>query len=511
MQPTNGLPTATVDETAAETEAHATADTVNGEETIKPSEQIEKAEKFKAYVDSETEFFKTYYKEVLPKMELKNDVLNEIIKKRPDLFDSIHDLIENYKSKFDLSYERWKKQVHNYGEIYFNNDKDRLHLSMCSSRFTNDDHNELTPFGDSLVGNGELINHHQIGVLDALESQLPNQDMAFREGHEGLISAQIVLLLLHERFVDFCEKWTEGDQKQYLKNDWKCPPIIQFSDSNTGAWASDREIPTIIHVNRSIATKVASSTEDEDVQAAHKTRVTAYAASPHEFGHDVTDAFSNDRLITSLVETLTQKLKVSDDDDELANRNIQIWTSWMHELVADAFGDGILGKLALSGLKQVLSKRLEGRIEPTDLIIENIGWDAEERPYDEHPNSFLRMLISIEIIYQLNQETNPDQWSEWKELEWEDWLSHEQSEGKVDIARNGGEITFHFKDQKNRNNPQLEYYTISKTEIEEIVQVILTTQIDWFPENLVSLEDLIHHLVDNDDITLLVQKFEDLL
>ncbi|MEP1096461.1 MAG: hypothetical protein ABJG78_15195 [Cyclobacteriaceae bacterium] len=511
MQPTNGQPTAAVDETTVEAEPPSAASTVNGEKTDNSSPEIEKAEKFKAYVDSETEFFKTYYKEVLPKMELKNADLNAILRKREDLFDPIHDLIANYKNKFDLSYERWKKQVLNYGEIYFNNDKDRLHLSMCSSRFTNDDHNELTPFGDSLVGNGELINHHAIGVLDALESQLPKEDMTFEPGHEGLISAQIILLLMYERFVDFCTEWNEDEQKKYLKNDWKYPPLIQFSDSNTGAWASDREIPTIIHVNKTTATAIADTEVEMAVETAHKTRVAAYAASPHEFGHDITDAFNNDRLITSLVDALTEKLKSKYENEELAKRSINIWTSWMHELVADAFGDGILGRVALMGLKNVLSHRLEVKIEPTDLIIENFGWDAEERPYDEHPNSFLRVLISIEIIYQLRKTLDLDHWEEWKQSEWDAWLRHEESVGKVEIEQTGDDVIFQFKDQKNRNNPELEYYSVSKNEIQEIVQLVLAAQIDWFPEGIDSLQDLIHHLVQNDDIILLIANFEDLL
>ena len=514
MQPTNGQPTEVGEDTTVETKSEpSSTDSQNGEkvESTPPSPQIAKAEKFKEYVDSETEFFKTYYREVLPNLELKNADLNALLKKRTDLFDPICDLIENYKEKFDLSYKRWKKQVLNYGEIYFNNDKDRLHLSMCSSRFTNDDHNELTPFGDSLVGNGELINHHQIGVLDALESQLPSENLTFRPGHEGLISAQIILLLMYEQFLSFCNMWTEAEQQENLKNDWRYPPLIQFSDSNTGAWASDREIPTIIHVNRTLATAIADRKEEEAVEAAHKTRLAAYTASPHEFGHDITDAFRNDKLVTSLIEALTEKLENLNPDKEQAQRSILIWTSWMHELVADAFGDGILGRVALKGLKNVLSHRLEAKIEPTDLIIENFGWDAEERPYDEHPNSFLRVLISIEIIYLLRKNLDPDFWEEWKQSEWDAWLKHEEAEGKVEIEQTDDDVIFQFKDQKNRNNPDLEYYSISKKEIQEIVQLVLTTPIDWFPEGIHSLQDLIQHLVQTDDITLLIENFEDLI
>lgn len=514
MQPTNGQPTDVEEDIEADNKSNSTAKKkVNGEKVkaVYPTKEILKAEKFKDYVDAETEFFKTYYKDVLPNIELRNADLNAIIRKRIDLFEPLHDLLVNYKEKFDLSYDKWKKQVLTYGEIYFNNDKDRLHLSMCSSRFTNDDHNELTPFGNRLVRNGELMNHHQVGVLDALESQLPNEDLTFDSGHEGLISAQIILLLLYERFIDFCEKLGEGDPEKYLKSDWIHPPLIQFSDGNTGAWASDREIPTIIHVNRSIATKIARNDNEEAVEEAHKTRVTAYAASPHEFGHDLTDAFSNDRLITTLLDGLSSKLKEMYNDADVAQRNIDIWTSWMHEIVADAFGDGILGKLALKGLKRVLSQRLRVKVEPTDLIIQNFEWDAEERPYDEHPNSFLRVLISIEIIYQLNADSNPDLWSEWKKNEWDDWLSYEDSEGKVDLERNGDEVTMTFKDQKNRDNASLEYFSISNTEIEEIVRFILTNPFDWFPEEHKTLQSLIHHLVDDDDITLLVESFEDLI
>jgi len=509
MQPTNGQPTTAVD-TATAVEPPST-NTVNGEKTDKPSPQIEKAERFKEYVDSETEFFKTYYKEVLPKMELKNADLNAILRKREDLFDPIHDLIENYKKKFDISYERWKKQVLNYGEIYFNNDKDRLHLSMCSSRFTNDDHSALTPFGRNLVRNGEIVNHHQIGVLDALESQLPNEDMTFEPGHEGLISAQIILLLMYERFVDFCTKWTENDQKKYLKGDWKCPPLIQFTDGNTGAWASDREIPTIIHVNRSSATKVSNNEQTEAVEAAHKTRVTAYAASPHEFGHDITDTFNDDKLITSVLDALTVKLKSMNQNPELAERSIGLWASWIHELVADAFGHGILGKFALTGLKNVLSKRLQGRVEPTDLLTQNFGWDADERPYNEHPNSFLRVLLSIEIIYQLDTKSSPSDLDEWKKAEWEEWLNYEEATEKVNMETDGGEVTFLFKDQKNKDNPTLEYFSISKSEMEVIIEVILTASIDWFPEGFDNLSDLINHMVQQEDIALLIEKFDELL
>lgn len=432
-------------------------------------ELLRKATKFKDYVDNEFQYFTDYYDQAIYQLTFDFDrsdidtvrLLKEQKEKDEKFFNPIVDLIKNYRQKFQESYENWERQIKHYGKIYFNNDKDRLNLSMCSSTFTNDDYGNLTPFGPWLVGNGELMGHHQIGILDALISQLPQPKMEGTElvvddpAKNSLIKVQMILVLVQKQFVSLFgkvltrKKWIP----KRLRDGWNEPAIIQFSEGNTGAWAADREIPTIIHVNNTLA-----NSDD------HKTRITAYTAVAHEFGHKISDSFTKDRLIQDLIENIERR----------KYKHGFIWGSWMHEIFADAIGIRLLGKVSLDGLRQVLERRLVNGDEPADLIIENFSFDSEFIPYEPHPNNFLRYFIALELADELGKVTPEEKkefWEGWKEFYKANFATLYESHHE-DFDNN----IFHFKDQLEE-----EEITIDDKEVRRIADAILNTRLRSLP------------------------------
>ncbi len=442
------------------------------------AELLRKASEFKNYVTNELQYFIQYYDKAIYELSFDFDRNGKVEgkplkdqKEKERFFQPIVSLLEGYSKKFHTSYENWERQIKDYGKIYFNNDEDRLHLSMSRSTFTNDDYGNLTPFGPWLVRNGELMGHHQIGVLDAMISQLPQPQLQNGKlivddpGKNGLIKIQMILILVQKQFISLlgrvlAKKMGTND----LREGWNDPPLVQLSDGNTGAWAADREIPVIIHVNKTLATS--------DV---HDTRVSAYAAVAHEFGHKISDSFTKDRLIQDLIENIERR----------KHKHGFIWGSWMHEIFADAVGIRLLGKVAIDGLKKVLENRLIEGVEPPDLIIQNFRFDSETIPYEPHPNTFLRFFIGLELADQLGRirkknekdenekegKYKEDYWDEWKEIYKENFPNLYEAH-KDDFDKN----IFHFKDQINE-----EAVIIDTDEINRIVDAILNTRLRSLP------------------------------
>ncbi len=468
----------------------------------------ENAQRFNEYVQSEFDFFEKYYSSKIYEVEVENEKLGPLM--GTQVFSPVVQLLTDYRKKFDQSFTSWNKQIEDFGEIYFNNDEDRINLSMCSSKYTNDDHDDLTPFGSSMVEFGELLGHHQIGVLDALESQLliPPQEGSplnrqSTEAIENLIVSQILLIKLYNRFIDFCTGISENIAADtFLKKDWKLCPLIQYSDSNTGAWAADREIPTILHLNRTMATSKAE-------------KVFAFSAITHELGHDISDTFKDDLLVLALQKVLCGS--VIDPDGKLLStealeklgttsekrlelRNQQIWYSWMHELVADAFGIGMLNSESLDGLKNVLRKKLKENLEPLDLILGNFNWDKDLIPYEEHPNSFLRILISIEFIDQLHHKSDDG----WKKEAVNSWRA--EFENTAPVVDLDDDLEVHLKDELNRDNPELQTFKVKLSEIKAVVATMLKTE--FLPGQ--TLRNLIDHVRQDDEVIALLKNFKTL-
>ena len=156
----------------------------------------------------------------------------------------------------------------------------------------------------------------------------------------------------------------------FYKSDIEIPPLIQLVDTNTSAWASDREVITMIVVNREKALNIHP-----------KRRLEAYAAVPHEFGHDLIDSFQNDALINSFQDLI---------DNNYAISHKELWKSWINEIFADIVGVGLLGYSSIFGLIAAL-KPLE---IPSDLIFPN----TEGTSYDTHPTPAIRLFLLLHFV-----------------------------------------------------------------------------------------------------------------
>ncbi len=214
----------------------------------------------------------------------------------------------------------------------------------------------------------EIINAF-IRVLDVKPFKLWNEnraDKAINDEVNKILSDDKKFIRRTEWYKNFINSLY---QLTYFKADIKEPPLVQLINDSASSWAADREVPTIIVINRRDA-------QSDDMV----TRLQSYAALPHEAGHDISDSFKDDELIYSLKKAIR-------NHDFIKEKNI--WYSWINEIFADATGVALLGAASILGL----IKALDDLHYPNNIIAAN----DNETDYESHPVPPIRIYLVKEF------------------------------------------------------------------------------------------------------------------
>ena len=138
-------------------------------------------------------------------------------------FDLIVEMLDNFFTKFDHSFKQLIKQLKSH-EIMYHADADcMMNLGLWSSIYSNDEYNQLSPFGSRLIYFAEAMNHQPIGVIDAFEQHL--EPRASQGGSqplpawiEDINAAQLMLISVYKQFRSHFDHLTfHGDDNTVTK------------------------------------------------------------------------------------------------------------------------------------------------------------------------------------------------------------------------------------------------------------------------------------------------------
>ncbi len=262
-----------------------------------------------------------------------------------------HNMLNDFLTKFDGAFERWKGYLTSLGTIPNDaNPMDLLYLGLWDSAYANDPHGRLSTFGPWLGILGQWMEGKPIGILHAFDQQLTHWH------RENLVKAQQLANDLYDHFLEFLgENIITG-----LKPDYEHLPLIQLYVGGAATYMSGLPVPTIITM---------------DVRKAHQ--FSGFSALPHEFGHDLSGTFHG----RVLVEEITEHVK------NLQLPHSELWQLWVEECFADAIGVATIKEGEIFSLANLFSNFDTNIIFP----------DESGSRHDEHPVRHIRVLVTIEV------------------------------------------------------------------------------------------------------------------
>jgi hypothetical protein len=279
-------------------------------------------------------------------------------------------LLEYYEHRFDKSFYRLKEyfekktndQEDPYVDFfnkkhYLNYIDDLLYLGIWDDGFVNGQQSSL---GSLFLPIQKYKMNRPIGILQAAIQQLSHNDW------ENLNKAQKLATEIYTTFMGNVNGEKDKDHHDHAQ----FPPIVQLYNGDSSAILTGLPSPAFILFDKK-----------------HAHDFESFAALPHECGHVLAHTHQGSELLKEIRNKIKGEFNINRPKIYLRKE----WDKWLEECFADAIAVATIKEGEVFSLENLFSDKR------TNKIYKNHDGDN----IDEHPNPFIRVLLTIEICVEL--------------------------------------------------------------------------------------------------------------